>query len=72
MIEQLTRDPSGSTNQGGNMYLEILTPNQIDQQYPRFRIVKYNPATNKFEPISTIPSIGVYQLVKGIEELELI
>jgi len=57
---------------GSNMYLEILTPNEIDQQYPRYKIVKYNPASNKFEPVSSIPSIGVYQVVKGIEELELI
>lgn len=54
------------------MYLEILTSNQVGSHYPGYKVVKYNPATNKFEPVSDIPSIGVYQVVKGIRELELI
>lgn len=54
------------------MYLQMLTPNDIRTEYPNYRIVKYSKVSQKFEPVKIVPSLAVYQVVKGIEELELI
>lgn len=54
------------------LYLQMMTPNDIRAEYPDFKIVKYNKVTCKFEPVTSIPSIAVYQIVKGIQELELV
>lgn len=53
------------------LYLQMMTPNDIRAEYPNFQVVKYNKVTQKFEPVIKLPSIAVYQVVKGIEELEL-
>jgi hypothetical protein len=49
----------------------MMTPNDIRAEYPNFQVVKYNKVSQKFEPVSSIPEIAVYQVIKGIEELEL-
>jgi hypothetical protein len=54
------------------IYLEMLTPSEIRAAYPKYKIVKYNKALKRFEPVTSIPTTAVYQVVKGIEELELI
>lgn len=54
------------------LYLEMLTPSEIRVAYPKYKIVKYNKALKRFEPVAHLPSVAVYQVVKGIEELELI
>lgn len=54
------------------LYLQMLTRADIRQQYPTFKVVKYDKVTQKFLPLSIAPDIGIYQVVKGIEELELI
>lgn len=54
------------------VYLQFMTPNEVRAQYPKYRVVRYSKVTHKFEPIHILPSLAVYQVVKGIEELELI
>jgi len=54
------------------LYLQMMTPSEIQSQYPTYKVVKYNKILQKFEQITAIPSIGVYQVIKGIHELELL
>lgn len=54
------------------VYLQFMTPNEVRAQYPKYKVVRYSKVTHKFEPIHILPSLAVYQVVKGIEELELI
>lgn len=54
------------------MYLQMMTPNDIRNEYPNYKIVKYSKVSQKFESVKNVPSLAVYQVVKGIEELELI
>lgn len=54
------------------LYMQMLTKEEIKEQYPRYKIVVYHKPSQTYIPLENIPNLAIYQVVKGIEELELV
>lgn len=54
------------------MLVHVLSQEQVSEEYPNFKVVKYNRDLNNYEEIKEIPLLGMYHVSEGINELELL
>ena len=54
------------------MLVHVLSQEQVGEEYPNFRVVKYNRDIGLYEEIKDIPMLGMYHVSEGINELELL
>ena len=54
------------------VYLQILTRAQVFLMFRDFRVVRYDATTGKMLPVAVIPDVAFYEVIPGIQELEML
>jgi len=54
------------------VYLQMLTRAEVLKQFNKYKIVRYDVKTQAMVSVPVIPEVAFYEVIPGIQELELL
>lgn len=54
------------------VYLQMLTRAEVLNQFHKYKVVRFDSRTSAMVSVPVIPEVAFYEVIPGIQELELL